>query len=935
MAGAKVITPSTLLTKDVASGYLTVNGGGKLVSVVGSGFQKAAEISGTTFTASEYNTFSVYESVGGWTIDLTSSSIGAASVSGANDVVIGGESGDSISIAAANVTVTGGKGADSIVGTGANANIDAGEDDDIITLTNSANVTVVGGAGNDKISISGASAYVEAGEGDDTVSIAGNSATVNAGEGADSIYVGGNSATISSGDGADTISVAGTDATVNAGAGNDFVSISGKNALVYGEDGDDSITVSDEAATVYGGAGNDSIVVVSKEATIDAGDGNDFVSVNGASNTITLGAGKDTISIGTAAKGATVDAGADADSIVVAGADATITLGDGKDTVSIGATGATLTDYSYTDDTLILGGSKGSSNPSKVKFTSSGVVSVADAKISATVNLTDGYYKAKLSDNSTGDTTQSYAWATDSATTINLSSEKDAFYVVTNDNDEGDLVTGGTGNDSILVGSDDSVVGGKGDDSVSLATGATGVVYGMTLKTGDDTVASGESVLGFDDDDVTLYIDDATKIGATVGTAGLKVSLKGSSVTFNTADSKGTSVGLKINNAGTVVNTQIFSGTAEIMEDAKLVYGTEQKDQNKVSLTGSEDYTIDLGNSGLYGDTRTYANVNIIDASTSNGDNILVGAASDSTTILAGKSSTSLAGSGSKGDSLVGGDGDDTFYYASGWGKDTISGYGAKGDDKLVLSGNITKMKKDANGLVMYFGDTTGQKLTVTNTTTTSDKTGADMIYTWEDAGSSTTYTAKIGYTNTASTLTYTEDAKIYAGGKKADTVKVTGNDDAAIWLGHEYGGYTFKDIEAVDASATTGDVIIWGSESDDTLTAGKGSSTLFGGFGGNDLLKGNSSGETLFYFGKNGGKDTITGGSNSTDVVMLYDVSGSDINYTKTAEASTSSDLNLVLNDGSTLTIKSVSSNVRTFQIADGSKWTWDTSKKTFVAAE
>ena len=271
-----------------------------------------------------------------------------------------------------------------------------------------------------------------------------------------------------------------------------------------------------------------------------------------------------------------------------------------------------------------------------------------------------------------------------------------------------------------------------------------------------------------------------------------------------------------------------------------------------------------------------------------------------------------------------------TFYYASGWGKDTISGFGDAGDDKMILSGNITKMKRDTvSGLVMTFDNDTNQKLTVAE----GSSKGADKTFKWQVAGSDTTYKAKIGYTGQANTFTYDEDVAYYWGSNQTDTVKVTGTDEATIWLGHDYGGHSFLGVDVMDASGTSGDVLAWGSESNDTLKAGKGNTSLFGGFGGNDLLQGNSSGTTTFYFGKNGGKDTITGGSSKTDIVMLYDVSETDINYDKSSAVG--SDLTLVLNDGSSLTIKSVTSNVNTFKTADGAQWTWDNNKKTFNAAE
>lgn len=901
----------TISSGGVTSGYYTVNGTAVKASLE-SGWQTAGTVDASAKTLTMTNLADqtgIVDEAGGWTITLGGSAKAASIKTGS--AVYGTTGNDTASIGGTNVYLQLGNGADSVV-----------------SAENADKAYVDAGAGNDSISISGKQVTVYAGAGDDVVSIKGDQAYVEGGAGADSIVVDGKSSTVYGGDGNDSVYANVTSGLIDLGGGNDFASVAGDSLTVSAGDGNDTVSVGGNYVTVDGGAGNDSIVAAGNYANITAGDGADTVSIGGASVTASGGAGNDVISVQGAS--AVIDAGAGNDSVIVADNDASITLGDGRDTVSIGgATGVSLQDYTYGTDVLIMGNGVGADSTgagaANVAFDTTGLVSVDGA--TATIAPTDGYYKARLSKTGSDDTLR-YAWVSDTASTINLSSEANPFYVEADLNDTtGDSVIGGRGNDSIIVGSNDTVNGGRGNDSISIAANSTGVTVALSTSGGDDTVNGAKGLTGFTDDALTFYVDDASKLGFTFGGTNnaLKASIKGASAEFT--DVTGDVVDLKVNAAGTTTNYEVIASgkPAVIDENASVLYGVG--DNVSVSVgAGVGNSVIDLSSHHHFDDTHTYVNINKIDATNSDGDDVLIGA-DTATTIAAGKGNSTIFGVGAGNDSLAGGAGNDTFFFGSGYGKDTIANYNASGDDQIVLFQDSKDFTKDNSGLHMAIGN---DSLTVQNVGTDA----ANMEYTLSTWGKDNRFTAKIGMTATANTLTYDENVKWYIGGSKTDTLTLTDVDDHEIQLGGTWKGTTYTKIEKVDASKASGDLLIWGATNEnDTILAGTGSSSIFGGFGssGNDVLTGNTSGTTTFEFGLGCGNDTITA-SKAADSVYLYNVSSSDIQSATVSGTA----LVLTLTDSSTLTINSFrsGSSTNTFTLTDGTM-TYSTTEKKLVAAE
>jgi hypothetical protein len=701
------------------------------------------------------------------------------------------------------------------------------------------------------------------------------------------------------------------------------VSISGKQKVTTVTTGskDDIVDASEftfngETKSITTGAGNDTVTGATVEGvTYDLGDGNDVI---------------DIASTGTKA---TIDAGAGNDSLKIAGEGTQVTLGDGSDTISIGAKNVNITDYDWANDTIQLAGDLAAAS-----LTTDGGWGNAD--VNGTVEGTDtGFYAISTSLTSGTSGTKNYAWVGADGTTIDVSSSKSkaGFTIYSNLNDEnGDSVIGSRQKDTIIAGSNDTIDGGRGDDLVSIADNATAVTY--KLYDGGDSDSIQGITTGFDSEADYIYVDTADAIKKAsisntndliIATGKAKVSMEG--VNKSGADD---SLNVKVNVGGSVANVQFFQANANDSLNSDANYVWSMTDDGTLQLVSdSTDYVIDLGNTTKYGDSRMYHNVSNVDASKSNGNVVLV-SGSKAATLTGGTGSSTLIGAGSKGDVLVGGAGNDVYEYAAGYGKDTIKGYSYQddtsaknGEDSIHFASAASSFTSDGTNVTLTFGGDSSQTLTVA-------KRGANDKIRFTVGDDTVATVAKVGNAKAANKFTFDDDVTLYAGGSKTDTVVIGTDtyDKKNIWLDNSGtdGSAQYYGIEVVDASTTTADVVIAGTSANETLKASKGASDLNGG-AGNDVLYGNKSGSTTFWFGANGGKDTIMS-SNTTDKVLLYDYDTTDINA---SACKYGTDLTLAFNDGSTLTVKSVAGGAQQFTLKDGSIWTYNSKTKSFSVAQ
>lgn len=858
---AKEITLSNV----TGSGYMTI----------GNKFVTEAPAEGTTAGRVIANT-------NGYTYNATS-------LEGGQSVTVGASSdtwiinmGAQASTVDASAVTGGGK----ITATGA-ASIKGGESFDIRTGSGDDSIeaasydTVYAGAGADTVSFSGDYEYVNLGDGANTVAATpgkGNYATIIGGKDADSVASAGQYVSITLGEGANYASVSGNDATITSGAGKDTV----------------ELTATAKYASVNTGAGDDSIVSAADDATIYAGVGNDVASLSGKDWTLDMGAGNDSVNLSNTG---------------------TVTLGAGEDSVTLGATAdVTVADYTLADD-LIQGAA---SADLKKSFLTDGMVSLA-ANQKITVNTTNGVYAAKIG--TTNDTAQTYVWAAETGAFINGNLFKGGSEALTmighNNDDTADTLIGGTGNDTIYAGEGDVVYGGTGADSIVLNNVAATI--GLGNKGGADTVK------GFNTTKDVILAMDTVATGLTfsvdgtdlVVSSGKNGSLKLSDVTLDNAPNKSKTLTVQNGLAGDKVQVEVLKAADTLSADAAFVSAVGTDSVGVSFDDGGAATVIDLANTKVFGDARTYRNINAATISGSGADT-LIGSRGADTLVASGTSGNVTIFGGAGNDSLVdkGATGSVTFLYAAGNGLDTIAGYKNDGSKTDVLSfyndsvQSYTRVERGDDSIVFTFGDAK-QKLTVqtddtADTAVAIQKNYGDVEY------------AKFGKSTEAANFTYDSNVSLYYGGKGQDNkLTISSADDATIAL---YDSNKFVNIKNVDASASTGELVLIGSADNDVLTAGSGAATLFGGKG-NDTLNGGY-GQTTFYFDKAGGKDVINS-LNASDKVMLYDTSLSDLESNKVT-----ADGNLVikLKNGSQLTVNSISdSTAHVFQFSDGSQYQYN----------
>ncbi|MDC0959457.1 calcium-binding protein [Planktomarina temperata] len=253
--------------------------------------------------------------------------------------------------------------------------------------------------------------------------------------------------------------------------------------MVLGQ-GDDTVsdTVDSAVSTIYGGAGNDSISLGASAANVVYGEaGNDTIAGGSGAETLSGGDGDDTI---TGAAGVdTITAGSDADDVNGgAGADI-ISLGAGTDTMRIAATedADVVSDFSLTDDKLILSGATG------------GTLDVT------TVTITSGVHI--MSTGNAHDVTLTGITATDFTNVVQLGSKAAAatatggvaitnaiaYTALSGTNDD---ITSGSSSDVLSVAADDTgtIVTGAGSDIVIVTAAASGTAQVTDFVKGTDAL---------------------------------------------------------------------------------------------------------------------------------------------------------------------------------------------------------------------------------------------------------------------------------------------------------------------------------------------------------------------------------------------------------------------------------------------------------------
>ena len=137
----------------------------------------------------------------------------------------------------------------------------------------------------------------------------------------------------------------------------------------------------------------------------------------------------------------------------------------------------------------------------------------------------------------------------------------------------------------------------------------------------------------------------------------------------------------------------------------------------------------------------------------------------------------------------------------------------------------------------------------------------------------------------------------------------------AEIWLDSSHGTFFLGEIRTLDASAVEGNTSLVGNEFNNTIIAGQGDASLWGGFtNSDDLLQGGTGKNTFFYCTGNG-RDTVSGVNDGDEVILSTVMLDQIISTNITADAVS---INFI--DGGSLTVNG--RKEVTYQLADGSKY-------------
>ena len=443
---------------------------------------------------------------------------------------------------------------------------------------------------------------------------------------------------------------------------------------------------------------------------------------------------------------------------------------------------------------------------------------------------------------------------------------------LSHDQSADNVLTGGTGNDSLR--------GGAGNDSLSGGAGNDTILGGA----GNDTLSGGagnDSLSGEDGDDL-FAITNASGIDSVFGGAG-----------NDTISYAGALTGAAVTYSATGAGTQALAGVAATaFSGIEAFDGTEFNDTLNAGSSagdvtlwgngGADTVTGGSGNDRLFGgdgaDVLTgnagndqlsggAGDDSLTDAS---GTNILSGDEGDDR-LVAGTGADALFG-GTGRDTLFGGDGadtleggDDTDSLYGGTGTDVLSGGegadlldGGAGNDTLTGgAGNDALLGQAGDDTFVLTGNDGADTITGgTNGTTLGDLIDATAIDADVTLGFSASQAGTLSALSAGTVAGFSGIRRVALGGGEDTVTGGTGN-------------------ESVDGGA--GNDSLSGGGGADTLAGGDGNDTLVGGAGSDSLIGGE--GDDLFVIAAGDGSDTLVGGAGNDTVDLSAQTAATTVN--------------------------------------------------------
>ena len=348
----------------------------------------------------------------------------------------------------------------------------------------------------------------------------------------------------------------------------------------------------------------------------------------------------------------------------------------------------------------------------------------------------------------------------------------------------------------------------------------------------------------------------------------------------------------------TVVSSALFSSDQKTL----TVIGDLQSD---IWLGGTNTVT---GSVNEYGNAVTVT----LDARRMTSSKILAGNANNNV-IRAGLNGSTLWGGRFGNDTLYGGDGPDMFWYNDSDGNDCIREFtaGTSADSDVInfAGGSLGDITRSVSSV--YF-----EKANGTLNAYVGSNVDEPVQYSFDAKNISA---VKIGNTDWGNAFTFDSNTATYIGGNSDDTLKINDDKRHNIWLNIDE---AYTSIEHIDASDATGTNILVGSFDKSVIIGGSGHSSLWGGSTDDDTLIGGDGAESFYYLHGNGNDVMQNVGSN--DVVILLNINLDQFSTIGLDDKT----LSFGFDDGNTLKATASGDDI-TFQLGDGSRWTFNHSSQ------
>jgi hypothetical protein len=452
---------------------------------------------------------------------------------------------------------------------------------------------------------------------------------------------------------------------------------------------------------------------------------------------------------------------------------------------------------------------------------------------------------------------------------------------------DGSTITGGKGDDTLLIGGGDVANAGGGDNLVRLNSSENRDGATVVLTEGRTRVTNLNNSFDEEEGDV-VQVENFSETKLSYDENGINVKGDGFRATLDVEANENGVVTQTFKEGDNLIKAAIATeaGTTFDASEGANYFQGNNTDNNYSSVDFSNfdsEVNVDLKSTSTLGEeTASFKDIKVFKA----GENDAKISGSDTNeTLIAGTGDATLYGAGGK-NVMVGNadtterEGRTTFAVlgTANNAQNTIQSFQFASDVEDNSLADVLEIDVTQNVVSNVF--IKGENDVVMEVTSRSDET-TERVLVEGAVGKNMYVTDTLVAQVNATELTYDGAASFFVATGKNAGIKVDNENvtKAVLWLGGKpdgNGGTYVGDIRTIDATGFDGDAELAGNDTNNTIYGGAGSNSLWGGNGGDDLLVGGS-GQNMFFYTNGNGNDTIEG-VNDGDVVYLSQVTFENI---------------------------------------------------------